>query len=107
MSWSAAQVRAQLAPTAPEAADTQLTKKFPVHIAYFTAWATDAGEIQYFNDVYGYETNIHMGFEGKSHLIVKRKEDLGPIRAEVVGRMVETRPSPANKEWMKNVFKTF
>ena len=78
-----------------------------VHIAYFTAWATDVGEIQYFNDVYGYETNIHMGFEGKSHLIVKRKEELGPIRAEVVGRMVETRPSPANKEWMKNVFKTF
>ena len=84
-----------------------MSKKFPVHIAYFTAWANDAGEIQYFNDVYGYETNIHLGLEGKAHMIVKRKEDLGPVRAEVVGRMVETKPSPVNKEWMKTIFKTF
>jgi L,D-transpeptidase YcbB len=102
--WSPAQVKAQLAPSAPEAADTALSKKFPVHIAYFTAWANDAGEIQYFNDVYGYETNIHLGLEGKSHMIVKRKEELGPVRAEVVGRMVETRATPANKEWMKTIF---
>ena len=105
--WSAAQVKAQLAPSAPEATDTALSKKFPVHIAYFTAWANDAGEIQYFNDVYGYETNIHLGLEGKAHTIVKRKEDLGPVRAEVVGRMVETKPFPVNKEWMKTIFKTF
>ena len=105
--WSPAQVKAQLAPSAPEAADTALAKKFPVHIAYFTAWANDAGEMQYFNDVYGYETNIHLGLEGKSHLIAKRKEDLGPVRAEVVGRMIETRATPVNREWMKSVFKTY
>ena len=105
--WSPAQVKAQLQPGAPDANDTQLTKKFPVHIAYFTAWANDAGEMQYFNDVYGYETNIHLGLDGRAHTIVKRKEDLGPIRAEVVGRMVETKPTPANKDWMKSVFKAY
>ncbi len=103
--WSPTQVRTQLQPGAPDANDTQLTKKFPVHIAYFTAWANDAGEMQYFSDVYGYETNIHLGLDGRAHTIVKRKEDLGPFRAEVVGRMVETKPTPANKDWMKSVFK--
>ncbi len=106
--WSAAQVKAQLAPSAPEAADTALSKKFPVHIAYFTAWANDAGEIQYFNDVYGYETNINLGLEGKAHQIVKRKEDQpAPVRAAVVSRVLQTRPSPVDKDWMKTIFRTY
>ncbi len=105
--WSPAQVKAQLAPGAADNNNTTLTKKFPVHIAYFTAWANDAGEMQYFPDVYAYETNVHLGLEGKSHLIVKKKEEnLGAIRAANIGPMVESKPvsSPASREWMKKIF---
>ncbi len=107
-SWSPAKVKAQLAPGAVENNETALSRRFPVHIAYFTAWANDAGQMQYFRDVYDYETNIHLGLEGKTHLIAKKKEDnLGAIRAEVVGSLIETRPSsPANRDWMKTIFNT-
>jgi hypothetical protein len=45
-----------------------------------------------------------MGLEGKAHLIVKRKEDLGPVRAEVVGRLAETKASATSRDWMRQVF---
>ncbi len=103
--WNAAQVKAQLAVGAPENSHTTLTRKFPVHIAYFTAWADDAGQVEYFRDVYAYETNIHLGLEGKTHLIVKKKEEnLGAIRAEVVGSLTETKRTPVNRDWMRTIF---
>lgn len=105
--WTATQVKAQLAPGAADNNNTALTKKFPVHIAYFTAWANPAGEVQYFPDVYAYETNIHLGLEGKTHLIVKKKEEnLGAIRAANIGPVVEQKQaaSPASRDWMKKVF---
>lgn len=106
--WSKEQVKAQLTGTAPDNGNTPLTKKFPVHIAYFTAWANDAGDVQYFADPYAYETNIHLGLEGKSHLIVKKKEEnLGAIRAANIQPIIESKPassSPKSREWMKKVF---
>ena len=108
--WSPVQVKAQLAPGAADNNNTALSKKFPVHIAYFTAWANDAGEMQYFPDVYAYETNIHLGLEGKSHLIVKKKEEnLGTIRAANIGPVIEQKQasSPASREWMKKVFQSY
>jgi murein L,D-transpeptidase YcbB/YkuD len=30
-----------------------LPEKLPVHIAYFTAWPDENGQIAYFNDIYG------------------------------------------------------
>jgi L,D-transpeptidase YcbB len=104
--WPATQVAAQLAPGAPDNNNTSLTKKFPVHIAYFTAWANEAGEMQYFPDVYGYETNIHLGLDGKTHLIARKKEEsLGAIRAATIGTVVQSKSStPANRDWMKSVF---
>jgi hypothetical protein len=45
-----------------------------------------------------------MGFEGKAHLIAKKKEDLGPVRAEVVGRLAEMKTSPNVFDWMSKVF---
>lgn len=107
--WSPAQVKAQLAAGAPDNNNTTLAKKFPVHVAYFTAWANDAGDIQYFPDVYAYETNIHLGLEGKTHLIVRKKEEnLGAIRAANIGPIVESKPAaPANREWMKKIFNSY
>ena len=108
--WSPVQVKAQLAPGAADNNNTALSKKFPVHIAYFTAWANDAGEMQYFPDVYAYETNIHLGLEGKSHLIVKKKEEnLGAIHAANIGPVIEQKQasSPASREWMKKVFQSY
>jgi L,D-transpeptidase YcbB len=106
--WSASQVRTQLDSGAPENTHTTLAKKFPVHIAYFTAFANDAGEVQYFNDVYDYEANIHLGLEGRTHLIARKKEDVAPPSrgGAPFGRMVETRSSsaPANREWMNKIF---
>jgi hypothetical protein len=45
-----------------------------------------------------------MGLEGKAHLIVRKKEDLGPVRAEVVSRLVEARQRPTNQNWIKQIF---
>ena len=36
----------------------QLPQKVPVYLTYFTAWADDAGKIQYFNDIYGRDAAI-------------------------------------------------
>lgn len=103
--WSAAQVKSQLAAGAADNNEMALSRKFPVHIAYFTAWADETGQMQYFRDAYAYETNIHLGLEGKTHLIVKKKEDnLGQIRAEVVGSLSETKAAPVNRDWMRAIF---
>ena len=62
--------------------------------------------MQYFPDVYAYETNVHLGLEGKMHLIVKKKEEnLGAIRAATIAPVVVQAPaSPQSREWMKKVF---
>jgi len=88
----------------PQDNNVRLTRKIPVHITYFTAWADDAGKLETRPDVYGHESRIQMGLDGKAHLIVKRKEDLGPVRAEVVARIGETKASWAVGDWMRQVF---
>jgi L,D-transpeptidase YcbB len=106
--WTPAQVATQLAPTATENNHTNLTKKFAVHIAYFTAWANDAGDVQYFADVYGHEPNIHLGLEGKAHLIALQKEEKPePIRAANLGLSPAPaqRSAPSNvREWSQKAF---
>jgi L,D-transpeptidase YcbB len=95
---------AALVKNGPQDNHVQLTKKIPVHITYFTAWVDDAGKLQTRPDVYGHESRIQMGLEGKAHLIVKRKEDLGPVRAGVVGRLAEAQSSWTRRDWMRDVF---
>ena len=80
-----------------------LTRKFPVHMTYFTA-AVDDGKLKTFADIYGHETRIAMGMEGKAHLIPKTKEDTGPIRAEAVGALAETKAGAAKRDWMTRAF---
>jgi murein L,D-transpeptidase YcbB/YkuD len=95
---------AALVKNGPQDNHVQLTKKIPVHITYFTAWVDEAGKLHTRPDVYGHESRIQMGLDGKAHLIVKRKEDLGPARGEVVGRLAEAKSSWTRRDWMRDVF---
>ncbi|MEZ5842366.1 MAG: L,D-transpeptidase family protein [Hyphomicrobiaceae bacterium] len=90
--WSAAKVKAIL-DSGPQNNNVTLDRKIPVHIAYFTAVVGDDGKVRYLNDVYGHEKVVQMGLDGKAHLIVKKKEDLGTYRAEVIGRLSENSPN--------------
>jgi murein L,D-transpeptidase YcbB/YkuD len=42
----------------PQERRVDLAREIPVHLAYFTAWATDGGELRYFDDIYGYDGAI-------------------------------------------------
>jgi len=81
-----------------------LTRKFPVHITYFTAAVAEDGKLKTYADIYGHETRIAMGMEGKAHLIPKTKEDTGPIRAEAIGQLAETKSGAARREWINKAF---
>ncbi len=85
-----------------------LDTKVPVHITYFTAWVGEDGKVHTRPDVYGHEQRIQMGLEGKAHLIARKKEDLGPVRAEVLGRLAETGPSWSSSskqpDWVRRAF---
>ncbi|MCL4768344.1 MAG: L,D-transpeptidase family protein [Hyphomicrobiaceae bacterium] len=85
-----------------------LDAKVPVHITYFTAWVDEDGKVSTRPDVYGHEQRIQMGLEGKAHLIARKKEDLGPVRAEVLSRLAESGPSwssPSKQpDWIRRVF---
>ena len=72
-------------------------------MTYFTA-AVDDGKLKTFADIYGHETRIAMGMEGKAHLIPKTKEDTGPIRAEAVGALAETKAGATKRDWMTRAF---
>ncbi|WP_018900565.1 murein L,D-transpeptidase [Rhizobium sp. 2MFCol3.1] len=41
----------------------QVPQKFPVYIAYFTAWPDKNGVVQYFNDVYDRDTYVQKAFD--------------------------------------------
>jgi len=41
----------------------KVTRKIPVYIAYFTAWPTMSGEVQYFQDVYDRDTHLRMALD--------------------------------------------
>ncbi len=105
--WDMARVTA-LVKSGPRNNHITLNTKIPVHITYFTAWVDDDGKLQTRPDVYGHEQRIQMGLDGKAHLIAKAKQDLGTVRAEVVGRLAETKQtwsSPSKQpDWVRRVF---
>ena len=41
----------------------KVTRKIPVYVAYFTAWPTSAGAVQYFNDVYDRDSHLKTALE--------------------------------------------
>lgn len=81
-----------------------LTRKFPVHVTYFTAWVEEDGTLKLFRDLYGHENRIAMGMDGKAHLIAHAKEDKAPVQADAVGRLAETGNGRAKKEWVGEIF---
>lgn len=107
--WDASRIAA-LVKNGPRNNHITLDTKVPVHITYFTAWVDDDGKLVTRPDVYGHEQRIQMGLEGKAHLIAKNKQDLGTVRAEVVGRLAESSPtwSPTSSskqpDWIRRVF---
>ncbi|MEZ5781449.1 MAG: L,D-transpeptidase family protein [Rhizobiaceae bacterium] len=41
----------------------KVTRKIPVYIAYFTAWPTPEGKVEYFNDVYDRDSHLETALE--------------------------------------------
>jgi murein L,D-transpeptidase YcbB/YkuD len=41
----------------------KVTRKIPVYVAYFTAWPTPAGKVEYFNDVYDRDSHLKTAME--------------------------------------------
>ena len=109
--WDKGRVAAQVSGAKPDN-NVSLDTKIPVHMTYFTAWVEDDGKLTTYRDIYGHESRIQMGIEGKAHLIVKRKDELGPVRAEAIGRLAETRTgggggsfsSKNTPDWARRVF---
>jgi L,D-transpeptidase YcbB len=116
--WTPLQVKAALAPEAQEDNHIGITKKFPVHISYFTAVAADDGQVTYYKDIYEYEGNINLGIEGKANQIVKPPKDVDtPIEGQTQARS-SRRDDPrisayekatsskgsSNPEWAKSLF---
>ncbi len=58
----------------PEENEVSLDQPIPVHVVYFTAWVTDDGEVQTFDDVYGHEKRITLALAGRWNQIVKADE---------------------------------
>ena len=98
----------QLAASGPDNNEIRLNKKIPIHITYFTAWVDDDGGLKTFSDVYSHELKVHLGLEGKTHLIVQpliERERPPPRNAAVAFR--EQRQKSGGDQfgnWIKNVF---
>jgi murein L,D-transpeptidase YcbB/YkuD len=61
--WPAEQVRGMLA--AGYNNEVELTKPFPVHVTYFTAVAGEGGQVNYYRDIYGYDSRMAAALGGK------------------------------------------
>ena len=75
-----------------------------MHITYFTAAVDDDGKLKLFADIYGHESRIALGMEGKAHL--DRRRDPAPSRAEPVGRARRDQPTDdgmGTKDWSRRV----
>jgi murein L,D-transpeptidase YcbB/YkuD len=103
--WSAERVAQQIR-SGPQNNNVQLSRRIPVHVTYFTVAADGAGKGQFFRDIYGHERRIQMGLDGKVHLIVKKREDLGPVRAEIVSKHAGSYGFGSNSvaDWIRKAF---
>jgi murein L,D-transpeptidase YcbB/YkuD len=103
--WDMAKI-VQLANAGPENNEVRLTKKVPIHVTYFTAVVDDDGKLKTFADLYDHESKVHMGLEGKAHLIAQPKEEKYTPAARGQVRFVSSQQKSSNplEAWMKNVF---
>ena len=94
----------QLANSGPQNNEIRLKKKVPIHVTYFTAWVDDDGKLKTFADIYGHEPKVHLGLEGKAHLIAQEKDEkyVPPLRQAGGPKFVQK--NPAVEDWIKKVF---
>jgi L,D-transpeptidase YcbB len=60
-----------------------LSKTIPVHLAYFTAWADDAGRLETRKDIYGLDSRVAAALRG---------EKLPPLPVETLPKIVKVKP---------------
>jgi murein L,D-transpeptidase YcbB/YkuD len=96
----------QLVASGPENNLIPLQRKIPVHVTYFTAVVGADGRLTMLRDIYGHEENIGLALDGKAHLIVRRKDDAGPGRADVVTRLADTRDR-GGADWRRRAFRDY
>jgi murein L,D-transpeptidase YcbB/YkuD len=101
-SWPATRVAAAIGPGGAHNNQVNLATKVPVHVTYFTAAVGDDGKLKLFADLYGHESRIALGMEGKAHLVPR---DPAPVQAEAVGRLAETTSNDGmgKKDWSRRV----
>ena len=94
----------ELITTGPEDNDVALDHPIPVHVTYFTAWVDDDGTLKTFNDIYNHESKIHLGLEGKAHLIPQQREEkYQPVARGLEGKIAEklAELKARDAEWKK------
>lgn len=103
--WDAARI-AGLIKGGPQNNEIALTRKIPVHVTYFTAWADDTGKVQASKDFYGHEERVALALEGKWKQIARGKDHLAPVKAEPISRLAESKSTPATAlgDFFKNLF---
>jgi L,D-transpeptidase YcbB len=79
-----------------------LQRPIPVHVTYFTV-ALAENKLVTFPDIYGHETRIALGMEGKAYLIAKTPAN-EPTQAEVIGRLSENRAGASRADWASRAF---
>jgi murein L,D-transpeptidase YcbB/YkuD len=99
--WPVSRVAAAVSGGPPNNA-ISLQRPIPVHVTYFTA-ALAENKLVTFPDIYGHETRIALGMEGKAYLIAKTPAN-EPTQAEVVGRLSESRAGALRADWASRAF---
>ncbi len=83
--------------------EIKLTTPIPVHVAYFTAIADDAGKINYRPDIYGLDGRIASALEGRSVHVVSAAKDAqeppakGPRSAKAEAANADPAAEPKKK----------
>ena len=98
--WPASRVAAAVN-GGPQNNAITLQRPIPVHVTYFTA-ALAQDKLVTFPDIYGHETRIALGMEGKAYLIAKTPAN--ETQAEVIGRLSESRSGVVKADWAARAF---
>jgi murein L,D-transpeptidase YcbB/YkuD len=85
LGWKQSDIAAAV--EAGESLPVTLKEKVPVHVTYFTAWASEDGKINYYDDIYGRDAAMAKAFAygnksknpGGSEKIVQNTEILGGL----------------------------
>lgn len=106
--WTRAQVDKQ-ANSGPDNTEIKLTTPIPIHITYFTAWVDGDDKLQTVADIYGHESRIQMGIEGKAHLIAQSRGDDRPAQMSIedrrrIAQQFGKKSSDPVGDWVKNIF---